>query len=343
MPGELSKFAVLKRKLYLWVLPLLILAIISSYSDWDWDFSAFDVISGILVLWFFSAWILLYKKTAIRLVEIVTLGVSSVTHLITTFYTLNWIVQEQQDTIGSSSYWTTLIYIYIFVTLKGRTGAIYSFLLWLATFSLVIVFWPNLSSEFKDNFLQYMLANLVYISFLFASLRIMRTYTESELLEKMAYHDSLTGIANRRQLHNWMDQIMQKQPEHLSVIFFDIDHFKRINDQFGHLAGDQVLVEFTTIINEHLNSSDYFGRWGGEEFVVITLQPLPDAIELAESLRKVVSEHCFTKVGNVTSSFGVDSLRPGEHPNSLFDRADTALYLAKQESRNTVKFYNTQK
>ncbi|MBM6619614.1 GGDEF domain-containing protein [Bacillus suaedaesalsae] len=337
MPGVLSKFAILKRRLYLWVLPLLILAIVSSYANWDGSFAVFDVIRGILVLWFIFAWILLYKKTAFRLVEFVTLGVSSFSHLITTFYSLNWIVLKQQETIGSSSYWTTLIYIYIFVTLKGRTGAIYSFLLWLATFGLVLLFWPELTPEFKDNFMQYMLANLVYISFLFASLRIMRTYTESELLEKMAYQDSLTGIANRRQLLEWIEQLVKKQPAHMSVIFFDIDHFKRINDQFGHLIGDQVLVEFTNVIKEHIQPEDYFGRWGGEEFVVITLQSLPETIQLAERLKEIVSEHCFTKVGNVTSSFGVDTLRPGEQPDSLFDRADTALYLAKQEGRNLVK------
>lgn len=337
MQGQLTKFELFKRRLYLWILPIIILSIISSYINWQGNVSIIDLISLLFLIWFSTSWILIFFKKVFRIVELVTLGIVSISHLISTYMTVLWVDMKHIDSMSGSSYWTTLIFVYIFITLKGKYGVIYSVLLWILTFGIALFYWTDLDINFRYSFVQYMVSNIVYILFLFSARKIIRTYTESELLEKLAYQDTLTGIGNRRQLHVWLEQLIDKNETYLSVIFFDIDHFKKINDQFGHLAGDQVLVEFTTLIKENLKPADHFGRWGGEEFVIITNQSLPKTVLLAEYLKNIIEEHCFSKVGNVTSSFGVATIKADDNPDTLLDRADSALYLAKEEGRNRVK------
>lgn len=337
MQGQLTKFELFKRRLYLWILPIIILSIISYYINWQGNVSIIDLISLLFLIWFSTSWILILFKKAFRTVELITLGIVSISHLISSYMTVQWVDMKHIDSMGGSSFWTTLIFVYIFITLRGKVAVTYSVILWMLTFGIALFYWPDLAINFRYSFVQYLVANLVYILFLFSARKIIRTYTESELLEKLAYQDTLTGIGNRRQLHVWLEKLIDKNDTPLSVIFFDIDHFKKINDQFGHLTGDQVLVDFTGLIKENLQPTDYFGRWGGEEFVIITNQSLPETVLLAEHLKKTIEDHCFTKVGNVTSSFGVATLKADDNPDSLLDRADSALYLAKEEGRNRVK------
>jgi diguanylate cyclase (GGDEF)-like protein/PAS domain S-box-containing protein len=166
-----------------------------------------------------------------------------------------------------------------------------------------------------------------------------RKYYEQQL-EAMATTDSLTGIANRRHIEELVQAAMaraDRYDEPLSLILFDIDHFKTVNDEQGHQAGDQVLVEFSQRIRQQLRSSDSFGRWGGEEFLILLPQTdLPAATALAEQLRQLVAASPFAVAGSLTASFGVAQHIRHEQEVAWFRRVDDCLYAAKRSGRNRV-------
>ncbi|MFP4181987.1 MAG: diguanylate cyclase [Thiohalospira sp.] len=161
-----------------------------------------------------------------------------------------------------------------------------------------------------------------------------------EELKRLATHDPLTGLYNRARLHEWLEQAREEYDRYgtpFSVIMFDIDHFKAINDRYGHPAGDEVLRELARRVDEALREADVVARWGGEEFLV--LAPHTDAqgaADLAERLRRQVAERPFEQVGPVTISLGVATAENGETVEQLEGRVDDALYAAKAAGRNRV-------
>jgi diguanylate cyclase (GGDEF)-like protein len=117
----------------------------------------------------------------------------------------------------------------------------------------------------------------------------------------------------------------------------DLDHFKEVNDRYGHYAGDEVLKAVTSAISDKLRSEDILGRWGGEEFVVLLRDcVLSDALRLAEDIRAAIAEVPFGTMGSITASFGVAEVRDGEDLTTWLRRADQALYRAKRSGRNEV-------
>ena len=118
----------------------------------------------------------------------------------------------------------------------------------------------------------------------------------------------------------------------------DIDHFKKVNDTFGHAAGDAVLKKFASIAKENLKACNCdLGRWGGEEFLGICKETAGDKMaEIAEKLRKIIEDTEFETVGHITSSFGVIEVSDGESAKEAFERLDAALYKAKETGRNKV-------
>jgi diguanylate cyclase len=158
--------------------------------------------------------------------------------------------------------------------------------------------------------------------------------------------DGLTGLANRRSLDIALAQCLATSSPDLpgpSLLIADIDHFKNINDNYGHLFGDKVIRSIATILRDNIKGKDLAARYGGEEFVVVLPEtPLDGARSIAEKLRRVV-ENCHIKrvgsdevVANVTISLGVACRLPGESEQQLIARADEALYQAKQLGRNRV-------
>ena len=126
-----------------------------------------------------------------------------------------------------------------------------------------------------------------------------------------------------------------------SLVMMDLDDFKHINDTYGHQEGDQVLIRVSALIREkteQLNADACAGRWGGEEFMILLPGvTLEDAAAFAEEIRREIGELRFEKAGTVTASFGTAQVLPGERPDPLAARADTALYKAKAEGKNTVR------
>jgi diguanylate cyclase (GGDEF)-like protein len=153
--------------------------------------------------------------------------------------------------------------------------------------------------------------------------------------------DHLTGVYNRRHFEALMERLLieanaQYQP--LSLIMFDIDHFKYINDRWGHQCGDNVLKSMCTRIRSTTRKTDLLCRTGGEEFALICPESeLEDARLLAEKLRVLISTHPFDETGRVTCSFGVATRAPSESFDDFIRRADSAMYSAKSNGRDQVQ------
>lgn len=162
--------------------------------------------------------------------------------------------------------------------------------------------------------------------------------TLNRMLAQQASVDGLTGIYNRKKFEELLALEREQSTRYetpLSLILFDVDEFKRINDALGHVVGDTVLQRLATIVADNTRESDICARWGGEEFVILAPGiPLSSANKLAEKLRFIIEESNFGEAGKITCSFGVTQFHPGENAESLLGRADTMMYRAKQAGRN---------
>lgn len=158
-------------------------------------------------------------------------------------------------------------------------------------------------------------------------------------LRNFAVTDGLTGVWNRRQGTELLaaDLTARRPGQALSLLMLDIDHFKAINDTFGHQAGDHVLIEIASRLRRSLRGNDMVARWGGEEFIVLLRDcALPDAQRLAEDIRAAIAEVPFGALGSLTVSIGAAEIRASEDLTSWLSRADQALYRAKRAGRNEV-------
>lgn len=164
--------------------------------------------------------------------------------------------------------------------------------------------------------------------------------TNEARLEALSTTDRLTGVANRLRLDVVLDQEFarsQRGAHRLALILLDIDHFKSVNDTWGHPVGDAVLVAVSRLIADNLRPQDLVGRWGGEEFLVICRDStVDDAQALAEKLRSALQAHAIAVTGPKTASFGVTAYRAGDRIADMVNRVDAALYRAKEGGRNRV-------
>lgn len=162
-----------------------------------------------------------------------------------------------------------------------------------------------------------------------------------EDLRRLSETDALTGLLNRRAFESLAEHEFKRSErygEALSLIMFDIDYFKRINDTFGHHIGDEVLVEVSRLICDRIRSCDLFARWGGEEFILLAPNTnLENTVILANQLRSLMEGHTFKEVGTVTASLGVTQFTKGDGLDNMLQRADKALYRAKHGGRNRVE------
>ena len=162
----------------------------------------------------------------------------------------------------------------------------------------------------------------------------------NEKLKEAAYFDSLTGAYSRRKFEDDLSAAIanrQKEGVDFALLFFDIDYFKKINDQYGHKMGDHVLVELTDLLKETLGMANHLFRWGGDEFaVILPATDLAEAIKAAEKIRTTVGEHKFLDGPQITLSIGVGAYQSDETDNQLITRLDTALLSAKAKGRNSL-------
>ena len=174
----------------------------------------------------------------------------------------------------------------------------------------------------------------------------LRTKYLFDLLARKAMIDGLTGLWNRTYLETRMNaetSLARRNAQPLACVMIDLDHFKQINDRYGHLYGDEVLRTVAQVMGEASRSEDLVCRYGGEEFVVLAPNtPAPAAVELAERIRVAIAACSWTHHGTrvqITSSLGVADLQHSS-ANGILEYADAALYQAKQAGRNRVVLYS---
>lgn len=329
----MDNFLKLRRKIYLAIIPLLLCAVaIGAY------FSRLDVprlfLLLILALFLIISFLSGYRYRFSLRFHYLGLGIF-------TLYEMMLIFRATGSSNLPYAYviWTPLYFFFVFWVLRER-GLVFATITYLIFLGVgvahVVRFHENLGL-----LTQFYLANLINIILLSYVQRLAAGYIRSDSLSTLVYLDPLTHIANRRMLERCMAQAVGQAQEHgtaLSIIYMDLDHFKDINDARGHDAGDQVLQEFAALVQPAIRSSDYFGRWGGEEFLIVAnSHSAQQAQQLAERLRHTLENHDFPAAGKLTASFGIASFQPHDSPHSLLQRADNALYAAKKSGRNTIR------
>ncbi len=164
----------------------------------------------------------------------------------------------------------------------------------------------------------------------------------SKELLYQATHDHLTNIYNRQKFNTQLDDEIGRSNRYhneLSIIMYDIDFFKKINDTYGHDIGDEVLISIAKISTKLLRNVDILARWGGEEFMILLPQTaIKNALNIAEKIRKAIEEECLSKTieGKITASFGVCEFIKDEDKDTFLKRVDDLLYKAKESGRNIV-------
>ncbi len=222
--------------------------------------------------------------------------------------------------------YTTIVAVFLSLSFfifhaKRMEGMEASLLLKIIAYNLVIVLFCNIGAYMTNYYKR-------------------RQFVDSRELLRISITDPLTGIYNRakfnEEINRWVDSYNRYESP-LCLAMLDIDNFKRVNDGYGHQAGDRVLQSIATTIKKAIRSTDIFARWGGEEFVVLFPNTeIEQAEEITERIRICVQNDIYDEVENITCSFGLVALRRNENSDSLLIRADRLLYDAKNFGKNTV-------
>jgi diguanylate cyclase (GGDEF)-like protein len=202
----------------------------------------------------------------------------------------------------------------------------------------------NLSSKIIIGFLILLgiLSTLFYKISKETSIKVINQLEEKvEKITEISETDGMLGIYNRSKFFKTLNSEIyrcHRYKQNLSLIMIDVDHFKEINDNYGHLLGDEILKRISEIIKNEVRTIDLFARYGGDEFMILSPETnIDEAINLAKRLKNLLEKEKFPKVENVSCSFGVTQLKETDTIDSLIKRVDKGLYKAK-ESRDTVYF-----
>lgn len=254
-------------------------------------------------------------------------------------YQLVTYVPERQH-YSESTYWFPVIYLSAFIAWRRRAAMTWAVGTFLAAVASIAVHMPRyvelgiVGEDLLGFTAQFVTSGLAAIVLLYHLSVLQQRYGEARLL---AYADFLTGLPNRRCGETILEQEL-RGPGPLTVVLFDLDHFKSVNDLYGHDIGDVVLREAARITSRRVRGKHQVVRWGGEEFLLI-LPPLePGALRtLLDALRARLARERVDGVRGVTASFGVAVSAPGEPPERVVARADTAMYAAKARGRDGVQ------
>jgi diguanylate cyclase len=247
-----------------------------------------------------------------------------------------------------SLYWLCIFPPLVFFLL-GRIRGLIVTLLFLGLLTLLLAWraasWPEASFP-AESLLNVVLASLCLVllvhNYEVSRGEVFRTLaTQHRQLQRISITDTLTGLFNRSKLDEILSLEIARSIRHqspFSVILADLDFFKAVNDNFGHMAGDQVLMAFAGIMQQHCRELDVAGRWGGEEFLIVCPHTdLAGAKLLAGRIKTAVANYDFAHGKQLTVSLGVASFIRDDNANTMLKRADDALYRAKAKGRNRVE------
>jgi len=246
------------------------------------------------------------------------------------FYILGFMLLDTKDALIASlvSFLIMLgIGVYYLIQMTRTSGAIGNFSLFFQVYiaSALYIFVAYLLSSFRARY--------------YAARSIANT------MSKLARTDPLTEVYNRRTLDDAIQEGLRQfkiTGNPFSVILFDLDHFKMINDVRGHAAGDVILKQVAQLIQNNIRKRDMFGRWGGDEFLYVAFDTdTQGALELAERLRTILATAEISDT--ITASFGIAVSQKNDHPESMIGHADEALYQAKAQGKNRIEIFGDKK
>lgn len=247
----------------------------------------------------------------------------------------------QSAGLGTSAFWFPLTFLLAFLLLPKRWAFKVSSFYYLAALGIGAVGLGVAAAapgRVVNNVIQFYVANFIL-------LMTLNTYAywreRHDVVQHLAHTDVLTNLPNRRYMQELLDETFSSAKP-FAVLLLDIDHFKRINDEFSHATGDVVLHEVALRINNALRRSDTVARWGGEEFLVLASDTdLVQAQQLGERVAEAVRGVPFAGHIRVTLSVGVTCYKPGDTLAKLLSRADAALYRAKEAGRDRLDVIET--
>ncbi len=251
------------------------------------------------------------------------------------------------------------LWIYVVPPVAMFFGGVFTGLVTVGLYSCllsIILFYPNdllLLTSYSFAFKTRLLLSFLTLSFLAAFYEYSRQKSYEKVrqlstqFEQQARHDPLTALLNRRGMGQFLDHEIirfHRSRKSLSLILVDMDHFKRVNDNFGHAIGDKVLVKTANLLRECVRGQDVVSRWGGEEFLIMLPETeIGSAMQVAENLRQKIQSTPIKAIDsdvNITASFGVCEINGQTPLNRALNLADKALYLAKENGRNRVECAN---
>lgn len=242
--------------------------------------------------------------------------------------------------LSPAAHWVPFVYLssFLFFQTQQAVRLALLYLLTLFLLSLMGAFRGHFHAEHLNALAQFFGANLAYVGLLYMLVRVKEGYLEAQM---DAYTDPLTGLRNRRYLDLVLERELfrvRRYGRPLSLMILDLDHFKQVNDRYGHPVGDRVLETLAHCLEGQLRQSDRAVRLGGEEFAILLAEtPLAQAVRLAGRVRQAVAALKVPPVAGLSVSIGVAEARPEDSPLSLLKRADEALYQAKRRGRNRVE------
>ncbi len=335
-----------KRGAYFWglVLAIPVLVLIWSFLPEQgfihWLYPVF------IILCLNWAW-RLSRKASLSRIELEVVSFTAAFFTIKLGFYLFWGDLQQNWVEIESTYWVmAFVMILLYIVLDVRRGLIYSLALVGVTLSLGLL---RLGGEVAlgrnhDEFLAFVRSEmrLFAMAGLLYALAIVKdqladAHRQVLQMHTLARTDPLTGLPNRLALSEYLEGEAHRA-HGLYVVLLDLDHFKQINDRYGHTVGDGVLKEVGRRLRFSLRKGDMLGRWGGEEFMIVMRgESQHDVMAAVERLREDIAFWPFDQVGAVSASFGVAEGHIGDSIHNLLERADKALYQAKHLGRNRVE------
>jgi diguanylate cyclase (GGDEF)-like protein len=297
-------------------------------------------------------WLIRFRELSTRVAEESLYAVFGVIFLFVLFYSMY--LHEPPALVHLAliiTYlWMSVFYVLVFMMYESRSALLRSALFFVLVFFISLPYALSTlgsDSPFEgfNSLGQLYLSNAVLIVLLFFLSRLKdelrETWVLAEHMASLAHTDPLTGVLNRRGLEAVLEQEMERAGrygEPLSLIFFDLDNFKQVNDSLGHDFGDSVLIQISRLVESRLRASDQLGRWGGDECIIVAPETSQaSAQQFANRLRTAIEDRHLGQAGHLSASFGVAAFRPGDSSAILIKRADIALYRAKTQGKNRVE------